>query len=89
MPRISTFYGIVVTMYSSDHAPPHFHARYGEHEAKIAIDTGDLQGGSTTGASITTGYASGQVSIEASSTPTGSGPRRANPSLALIHCHER
>jgi hypothetical protein len=45
MPRISTFYGIVVTMYSSDHAPPHFHARYGECEAKIMIDTGDLLAG--------------------------------------------
>jgi hypothetical protein len=41
MPRISTFYGIVVTMYHSDHAPPHFHARYGEYEAQIAIDTGE------------------------------------------------
>jgi hypothetical protein len=40
MPRISAFYGIVVTMYSNDHAPPHFHARYGEHEAQIVIDTG-------------------------------------------------
>ena len=28
-------------MYSSDHAPPHFHARYGEHEAKITINTGE------------------------------------------------
>jgi hypothetical protein len=41
MPRISAFYGIVVTMFSSDHAPPHFHARYGEYEAQIVIDTGD------------------------------------------------
>jgi hypothetical protein len=41
MSRISAFYGIVVTMYSSDHAPPHFHARYGEYEAQIAIDTGE------------------------------------------------
>jgi Domain of unknown function (DUF4160) len=40
MPRISEFYGIVVTMYSSDHAPPHFHARYGEYGAQIVIDTG-------------------------------------------------
>ena len=30
MPRISYFYGIIVSMYSSDHPPPHFHARYGE-----------------------------------------------------------
>jgi Domain of unknown function (DUF4160) len=40
MPRISAFYGIVITMYSSDHAPPHFHARYGEYEAQIAIAMG-------------------------------------------------
>jgi Domain of unknown function (DUF4160) len=40
MPQISKFYGIVVTMYSSDHAPPHFHARYGEYGAQIVIDTG-------------------------------------------------
>jgi len=30
MPSISRFYEIVVSMYSSDHPPPHFHARYGE-----------------------------------------------------------
>jgi hypothetical protein len=41
-PRISYFYGIVVSIYSSDHPPPHFHARYGEYEAKIDIDTGEL-----------------------------------------------
>jgi hypothetical protein len=41
MPRISAFYGIVITMYSSDHAPPHFHARYGEYEAQIVIATGE------------------------------------------------
>lgn len=28
-------------MYSSDHAPPHFHARYGEYEAQILITTGE------------------------------------------------
>jgi len=30
VPRISTFYGIVITMYYRDHDPPHFHAVYGE-----------------------------------------------------------
>jgi hypothetical protein len=40
MPRISTFYGISITMYWRDHNPPHFHATYGEFSAKIAIDTG-------------------------------------------------
>lgn len=39
MPRISTFYGIVIAMYYRDHAPPHFHAIYGEHEATIVIAT--------------------------------------------------
>ena len=32
MPRISAFYGIVITMYYRDHDPPHFHAAYGEYE---------------------------------------------------------
>lgn len=26
-------------MYYNDHAPPHFHARYGEHEATFSVDT--------------------------------------------------
>lgn len=39
MPRISAFYGIVITMYYRDHRPPHFHAIYGEYEAQIAIET--------------------------------------------------
>jgi hypothetical protein len=38
MPEISRFYGIVIKMYFADHAPPHFHAAYAEHEARIAID---------------------------------------------------
>jgi hypothetical protein len=39
VPRISAFYGIVVTMYWRDHPPPHFHAAYGGQVAEIAIDT--------------------------------------------------
>lgn len=39
MPRISAFYGIVIRMYWPDHPPPHFHARYGEYEALIAIES--------------------------------------------------
>ena len=35
MPPISRFYGI--KMYFADHAPPHFHAEYAEHEARITI----------------------------------------------------
>ena len=40
MPRLSDFYGIVIYMYYRDHAPPHFHAIYGEHEAAIDIVMG-------------------------------------------------
>jgi hypothetical protein len=37
MPRISQFYGIVITMYYRDHQPPHFHARYAEYKAEYTI----------------------------------------------------
>lgn len=37
MPTISEFFGILILMFYDDHAPPHFHARYGEHEAMIQI----------------------------------------------------
>ena len=39
MPTISTFYGILIRMFFNDHAPPHFHARYGEFEATVNIGT--------------------------------------------------
>jgi len=42
MPEISRFLGIIIAMYYNDHAPPHFHPRYGESEAVIAIATGDV-----------------------------------------------
>ena len=38
MPEICR-YGIVIKMYFADHAPPHFHAEYAEHEARIAIES--------------------------------------------------
>lgn len=38
MPRISEFYGIVISMFYKDHALPHFHAIYAEYEATIGID---------------------------------------------------
>ncbi|MCU0670572.1 MAG: DUF4160 domain-containing protein [Myxococcota bacterium] len=37
MPTISVFYGIVIQMFWNDHAPPHFHALYAEHEAQIDL----------------------------------------------------
>ncbi len=45
MPEISRFLGIIVTMYFNEHNPPHFHARYGEHKAEIAIETLSLIAG--------------------------------------------
>ena len=38
MPTIREFYGILIGMYFDDHAPPHFHAVYGEFEAVIDIN---------------------------------------------------
>ena len=39
MPTISMFYGIMIQMFWNDHAPPHFHALYAEHEALVDIQT--------------------------------------------------
>lgn len=44
MPIISRFLGIVITMYWSDHAPPHFHAKYGEYEIIVTIEGGVIEG---------------------------------------------
>ena len=46
MPRLSEFYGIVITMYWRDHLPPHYHATYEDHEALIVIDDGGVYAGS-------------------------------------------
>jgi hypothetical protein len=37
MPEISRFYGIIIGIFYSDHAPPRFHVRYGEHKAAVSI----------------------------------------------------
>lgn len=39
MPEICRFFGIIIAMYYKDHAPPHFHARYGGQKAIISIET--------------------------------------------------
>ena len=44
MPTISRFLGIVIAMYWDDHAPPHFHAKYGEYEVTVNINTGVVEG---------------------------------------------
>lgn len=45
MPVVSMFYGIIILIFYFDnkkHHRAHLHAHYGEHEAVIAIDNGDV-----------------------------------------------
>jgi len=42
MPTIALFYGIAIRMYVRDHPPPHFQAVYGESEANVSIDNGEV-----------------------------------------------
>ena len=45
MPEISRFFGIIVAMFYDDHAPPHFHVRYGDQRAIISVEAlGILRG---------------------------------------------
>lgn len=46
MPRVSAFYGIVISMYWNEthHRRPHFHATYGGQDASIAFDGRVLAG---------------------------------------------
>lgn len=39
VPTLSTFFGISVRMYFDDHAPPHFHAYYGDAAVVLEIDS--------------------------------------------------
>ena len=45
MPTISIFYGIIIRMFFNEHAPPHFHAQYGEYKASINIQSLELMEG--------------------------------------------
>jgi hypothetical protein len=38
MPRISSFYGMVIGMYYREHGVPHFHVRLAEHDVSISIE---------------------------------------------------
>ena len=44
MPEISRFLGIVIAIFYDDHAPPHFHAKYGEYEITVDVQTGVVKG---------------------------------------------
>lgn len=41
-PTISYFYGIYIRIYVREHLPPHCHAIYGEFEANVSIESGDV-----------------------------------------------
>jgi len=45
MPTISMFFGILIQMHWREHAPPHFHALYGEYEVLIDIRTLEIMSG--------------------------------------------
>ncbi len=44
MPQISNFYGIIILMNFSDHAPSHFHAWYGDYKVIVSIKDGVVKG---------------------------------------------
>ena len=44
MPILSRFLGITIVMFYADHQPAHFHARYGDAELLVEIETGLVQG---------------------------------------------
>jgi hypothetical protein len=39
MPEISRFLGIIISMNHSEHAPPHFHARYQGRDAQFSLES--------------------------------------------------
>ena len=45
MPTISVFYGLVIQMYFREHAPPHFHVKYGDYKAVVDIQRLEVTGG--------------------------------------------
>ena len=44
MPVVSRFLGITTSFYWNDHLPPHYHAKYGQYEVIVEIDTGVVTG---------------------------------------------
>jgi hypothetical protein len=45
VPRISEFYGIVISMYYREHGVPHFHATYAGETVVVSIQSGDVIAG--------------------------------------------
>lgn len=44
MPEISRFLGIIIAMYYDEHNPPHFHAKYGDYEIVVEINSRIIKG---------------------------------------------
>ncbi len=44
MPEISRFLGIIIFMNFNEHNPPHFHAKYGDFQIIVEINTGIVEG---------------------------------------------
>jgi hypothetical protein len=44
MPEICRFLGIIIYFAYNDHNPSHFHARYGEFDITVEIETGIVNG---------------------------------------------
>ena len=88
MPRISAFYGIVIAMYYRDHAPPHFHAVYGEYEATIVIATLSVLTGELPRRALRLVEEWAQLHQAELGKPTGMPPAHASRWLASNHCHD-
>jgi len=45
VPELSRFFGIVISIFHREHGRPHFHAVYGEFEAQVDIENGEVLSG--------------------------------------------
>jgi hypothetical protein len=45
VPRVSEFYGIIISMYYREHGVPHFHATYAGDTVVVSIDSGETIAG--------------------------------------------
>ncbi len=45
MPKLASLEGVDIYMYFKDHAPPHVHAFYGEHEVLVVVRDGSVYAG--------------------------------------------
>jgi hypothetical protein len=44
MPEISRFLGIIIALFYRNHTPPHYHAKYGDFEITVSIESGIVNG---------------------------------------------